>query len=151
MCVDYVIVSSRIAQADPSRWILSEVVLLQIQHYAVVLSCFKLADPTPCGARGDGWAGSPNLFHREARTRDGNNISGQHVCVTARSCTSTIHTVTTAFRIVYIDGLLRLLYANHPKPKAKGESMILWHPTPKQGWSVQSMIHTRCQHRSIDA
>jgi hypothetical protein len=27
----------------------------------------------------------------------------------------------------------------------------LWHPTPKQGWSVQSRIHMRCQHRSIDA
>jgi hypothetical protein len=27
----------------------------------------------------------------------------------------------------------------------------MWHPTPKQGWSVLNMIHTRCQHRSIDA
>jgi hypothetical protein len=27
----------------------------------------------------------------------------------------------------------------------------LWHPTPKQGWSVLARIHTRCQHRSIDA
>jgi hypothetical protein len=22
----------------------------------------------------------------------------------------------------------------------------LWHPTPKQGWSVLTRIHTRCQH-----
>jgi hypothetical protein len=27
----------------------------------------------------------------------------------------------------------------------------LWHPTPKQGWSVLTIIHTRCQHRSVDA
>jgi hypothetical protein len=27
----------------------------------------------------------------------------------------------------------------------------LWHPIPKQGWSVLTRIHTRCQHRSIDA
>jgi hypothetical protein len=27
----------------------------------------------------------------------------------------------------------------------------LWHPTPKQGWSVLTRIRTRCQHRSIDA
>jgi hypothetical protein len=26
-----------------------------------------------------------------------------------------------------------------------------WHSTPKQGWSVLTRIHTRCQHRSIDA
>jgi hypothetical protein len=27
----------------------------------------------------------------------------------------------------------------------------MWHPTPKQGWSVLTRIHTRFQQRSIDA
>jgi hypothetical protein len=31
------------------------------------------------------------------------------------------------------------------------KSLVMWHPTPKQGWSVLTKIHTRCQHRSIDA
>jgi hypothetical protein len=80
---------------------------------AVVLRCFKLAAPTPCHAWGDEWAGSPNQCHREARSKDGNKVSGQRICTTTQSCTSTIRAATWTFGIVYIDGLLRLLCTNH--------------------------------------
>jgi hypothetical protein len=33
----------------------------------------------------------------------------------------------------------------------RGNGAYVWHPTPKQGWSVLTRIHTRCQHQSIDA
>jgi hypothetical protein len=87
---------------------------LSFDDSTVVLSCFKLAGPTPCHAWGEGWAGSPNHCYREAHTRDDNKVSGQCTCVTARSCTSMIHAAMRTFGIIYIDDLLRLLCVNHP-------------------------------------
>jgi hypothetical protein len=43
---------------------------------AMVLSCFKLASPTPCRTWWEGWAGSPNRCRCEACTRDNNNFLG---------------------------------------------------------------------------
>jgi hypothetical protein len=80
---------------------------------ALVLSCLKLIGPTPWHARGEGWARSPNHCHGEACTRDGNKVSGQHICATAQSCTSTIRAATRTFRIPYIDDLLHLPCAIH--------------------------------------
>jgi hypothetical protein len=87
---------------------------LSFDDSAVMLNCFKLADPTPCHALGEGWAGSPNCFRRKARMKYGNKVPRQHIYVTARSYTSMIHATTRTFGIVCIDGLLRLLCANHP-------------------------------------
>jgi hypothetical protein len=56
--------------------------------------------------------------------RDDNKIFGQCIYAAARSYT--IHAAMRMFRIVYINDLLRLFYANHPNTdKPKGESMIL--------------------------
>jgi hypothetical protein len=84
---------------------------------AMVLSCFKLDSPTPCRTWREGWAGSPNRCRREACTRDNNNFFGQRICMSARSCMSMIYAATRTFgRIIYINGLLYLLCANHPSP-----------------------------------
>jgi hypothetical protein len=80
----------------------------------VVLSFLKLAGPTPWHAQGEGSVGSLNHCHREARRRDGNKISGQRICATAQSCLTMIRSTTRTFGIIYINGLLHLLCANHP-------------------------------------
>jgi hypothetical protein len=57
--------------------------------------------------------------------RDDNKVFGQRICATAQSCMTMIRTAMRTFRIIYIDGLLRLLCANHPNTdKPKGEPMI---------------------------
>jgi hypothetical protein len=57
--------------------------------------------------------------------RDDNKVSRQHIYATARSSMTTIRATTRMFGIVYIDGLLHLLCANHPSiDKPKGEPMI---------------------------
>jgi hypothetical protein len=85
-----------------SWWFCCGVELLQAcQHYSY-------------HARGEGWAGSLNRCCCEARTRDGNKVSGQRNYATARSCTTTICAATRTFRIIYINDLLALLCANHP-------------------------------------
>jgi hypothetical protein len=93
---------------------------LSCDDSVVVLSCFKLTGPYR--AWGEGWAGSLNRCRREARTRDDNKVSRQRICVTARSCTSTIHVATRTFGIVYIDGMLCLLCVNHPS----ADKIQLW-------------------------
>jgi hypothetical protein len=57
---------------------------------------------------------SLNLCHREAHMRDCNKVSGQCICATTRSCSTMIRAATRILGIVYIDGVLHLLCANHP-------------------------------------
>jgi hypothetical protein len=64
----------------------------------VVLSFFKLVSPVP---RRERWVVS--LSHcREARTKNTNRVSGQRICKTARSCSTTIRVASLTIGSVYI-------------------------------------------------
>jgi hypothetical protein len=61
-----------------------------------------------------------------------NKVSGQCICATAQTYTPMIRAVMRMLGIVYNDGLLHLLYANHPSvDKTQSEA---FDPLVAMGW-----------------